>query len=135
MQQLEQEKELLLQGMIYEYNHLITFTLAHILLALIANFILFWKLGEEMLNKASHWYRRQIQMVEAKIAVEKCRTINGNSSYWNSTSPFQVDSDSAAVSANHTEQYQEMLNTFASRVLNINYQLRSLMDSNACLKR
>ena len=84
-----------------------------------------------MVDKASHWYRRQIQMVEA--AIVKCRTIKGT--YGNSTSTLAINSDSPACNVNHTEQYQKALNSLASRVLNINYQLRSLTELDASLKR
>lgn len=90
--------------------------------------------GAEMVDKASVWYRRQIQLIDNQIVSGKIRA----GQYL--TGSTLASSASFGHSERHlldmsAEQQKEILNTLACKVLHINCQLRSLMEGDIRCKR
>jgi hypothetical protein len=90
--------------------------------------------GAEMVDKASVWYRRQIQLIENQIVSGKIRA----GQYWTGSTDISTSSYAAnerQLLDLNPEQQKEVLNVLASKVLHINCQLRSLMEGDILCKR
>lgn len=73
--------------------------------------------GAEMVDKASRWYRAQIQLVETRLAAGLT-----------TVEPAGEQLHHPLERQQQHQQQQQALHALASRVLNINYQLRALVD-------